>query len=362
MMKSAVQLARKAAEAYRRLSVREQRLANAVGLLLAAYLCLRIVRGALGQIDELDARIDRLQADIVNFSHQITRKQSVEEEYGKVAAQHSSEWTQAEIHDRLRQEIYRLAERQPPPLNEQGVPVTTTTNSGKLVEIPAIGQGILIEGEDGFREYRLSFRIPNAELRDMVDFLDRLQMSPQSLRIDGLDLLRDPMGKTVGATLNITRIVAAGVSSASASGATGEERALTAQDLNVTQWDCDQCATRVERAAEGAASPALSAHSAEGGGALYMARALPAGAVYELEMDLRARGDVWLQVQPEEGGDENATVVPVSSTGETYRYRCRYTVPGKAGLRTRLRVPLIELETAGSAVWLEHFAMDRVDE
>lgn len=358
MKKTAERLARTAAEKFQRLSPREQRLALAVAVLLSAYACLRVAQGALAHVGELDARIDRLQEDILNFSHQITRKQSVEEEYGKVAAQHSSAWTQAEIHDRLRQEIYRLAERQPPPLNEEGIPVTTTTNSGKLVEIPAIGQGILLEGEDGFREYRLSFRIPRARIEDLVDFLDRLQMSPQSLRIDGLDLMRDAMGREASATLNITRIVGAGVASRGGAPA-AEERALSPQELNAALWDCDDCAARVERGFEGGA--VLRASSPAGGGALYMARAFPAGAVYELEMDLRAEGDVWLQVLEEEGGAPG-TVLPVSSAGETYRYRCRYTVPGRPGARTRLRIPLIELETPGSAVWLERFAMERIDE
>lgn len=351
---------------FHQLSLREQRLAIAVACLLALYISFRLVRAATGYIDQLDTKIDRLQADIVNFSYLITRKESVEEQYERVAAQHSSEWTQAEIHDRLRQEIYRLAERQPSALDVNGIPIGTGTASGKLVEIPAIGQGTLVETEGGFREYRLSFRIPSAELKDVVDFLDRLQMSPQALRIDGLDILRDATQSKVGTTVEISRIIAAGTKEGEDGAATGTAaKPLTVQELNATNWECEDCAAEMERDALTNQVAALYARSTQGNGNLFMPRALPAGAVYELQIDARAEGEVWLGMRSDKKSGEDAAAleeIPVVGEGQANRYTVRFTVPGNAGSRTQVRVPHFNLAAPGAALWIDRFAMDRIDQ
>lgn len=190
-----------------RLSERERKLALAVLVLFALMASFTLVRRSLDTVLELDKRIAQMQDDILNYHRLIAKKQSVEAHYAEVATQHSSEWTEPEIQERLRQEIYRLAQITPPPLNEDGVPVRTNNPEGNLVEIPSLGQGVLREGGEGFREYTITFKVPPVEFAAMVEFLERLQGSPQSLRIDGLELIRHFSSTQVGATISITRTI-----------------------------------------------------------------------------------------------------------------------------------------------------------
>lgn len=358
-------LAKTLAEKFQRMSQREQRLATAVASLLVLFVCFRVLRASLGYLEQQDNTIDRLQGDILNYSFQITRKESVENQYERVAAQHSSEWTQAEIHDRLRQEIYRLAERQPSALDANGIPIGTGTASGKLVEIPAIGQGNLLETEGGFREYRLRFDIPNAELKDIIDFLDRLQMSPQALRIDGLDIIRDPYVSNVRTAVEIARIIASDAPEAATeiSEATATV-GLTPQELKTTLWECEACAMEASKDEATGQMTGLFARSTQGGGHFFMPRALPAGAVYELQLDLRAEGEVWLSARAGDSAPapSEQPELPIVGEGQTNRYTVRYTVPGTGGGRTQVQLPHFNLAKPGATVWIDRFAMDRIDE
>ena len=115
-------LLQKLNKAWDGLSKREQRLALAVAMLVALFSVVTTVRVAVQRITDLNSTIHNLQQDIVNYHGQIAKKKSVEAQYEKVAKQHSSKWTEAEIHDRLRGEIYRLAQNEPPELDENGIP------------------------------------------------------------------------------------------------------------------------------------------------------------------------------------------------------------------------------------------------
>lgn len=195
------------AEAWARRTPREQGLAMAVFALTATLVVLLGVRSALTTIDRLDREIDRLQSDIVNYSYQIARRQAVEARFAQVAQQHSSAWSESEIRDRLRQEIYRLGNTVPPELDEKGIPVSTGGDGEVLVSIPELRGGQLEAGGEGFREYRLDFTVLPAPFLDMVTYIERLQQSPQSLRIDRIDMRRDPGRPEVSAEIGITRIV-----------------------------------------------------------------------------------------------------------------------------------------------------------
>jgi len=188
-------------------SPREQLLAAAVVCLATAMLLVLGAREAWRTLDRLDREIARLSGDLVNHHYQIARRQSVDARFVAVANQHSSAWSESEIRDRLRQEIYRLANRVPPGLDAQGIPLSTGGEGGALVSIPKLAQGRLKESGGGFREYQISVHIPAAPIADMLAYLERLQESPQSLRLDRIDLRRDPARSEVSADLDITRIV-----------------------------------------------------------------------------------------------------------------------------------------------------------
>ncbi|HDP34967.1 MAG TPA: hypothetical protein ENN29_07645, partial [Candidatus Hydrogenedentes bacterium] len=196
-------------QTWRNLSEREQRLAVLTVIAATLMIVFFTFRRAQDRIDDLDREIDILEEQLVSFTGHLGHRDFIEAQYAAIAAQHSSEWTEAEIHDRLRQEIYRLAKNDPPPLDERGIPIDVAARSGNLVEI-SMGKGQMTEGGVGYREYRINLRIQPTYLNNIIEFLQRLHNSPQSLRIDALDLNRAPESDMVAASVDISRIVADG--------------------------------------------------------------------------------------------------------------------------------------------------------
>jgi hypothetical protein len=190
---------------------RERYYAMAAAGMIVLFIAFLTVRSARATMNRLDSSLARLQDNLGVYERLVAEREAVEAQFSRVAAQHSSKWTEPEILDRLRQEIYRLAQKEPPALDERGVPLSSTSTSGHLVEIPALGQGRLNEGQEGYREYSITFTVPPAPLENMMAFLQRLQNSPQSLRIDGLELVRPHHETSVSAIVDLTRIIVDGM-------------------------------------------------------------------------------------------------------------------------------------------------------
>jgi len=150
------------------LSERERWLAIATAGVIGLALALLVGMRVIAYLRDLDRTVARLEQDIENYAEQDARGVSVGRAYAGVAAQHSSAWTEAEIHNRLRQEIYRLALEDP-----DGPP----DSPNKLVEIPTLRQGALRDTGHGYREYQLSIKIPQTDIYSLVLFLIRLQAS-----------------------------------------------------------------------------------------------------------------------------------------------------------------------------------------
>ncbi len=351
----------KAYDQFERMSPREQRLAIIVAVLVTLFLIFAVVRTALGSLATLDAQVNRLQQNILNVKNQIRHRERTEAQYARVASQHSSAWTEAEILDRLRAEIYRLAQRQPPPLDEKGVPVEVTNSQGELVTIPTIQQGNLSEGEQGYREYNLSFSVPEAPLQDLVDFVDRLQNSPQSLRVDAIELVRDPVGEKVAANLTITRTIVAGISggvtAAPVAVAKAEENADAAPKgmrLNAAEWKVENCTIAAEP--EKGEATALIITPTEAGATAYIERVMPPG-VYNVDLEVATRGPATLAVadsgKPLEGalalapGDAPVRVRFQFHTASAERAPLRLPLFTMAGPESTLRITRIALEKAG---------------
>lgn len=350
----------RAAAQYEKMSPREQRLALIVGGLAFLFIVVLAVRTAIDSLGNLDAQINRAQTMILNTENQIRHRESIEEQYARVAAQHSSAWTAAEIHDRLRAEIYRLAQRQPPALNADGVPEKMTNTTGELVSIPSLQQGNLTEGEQGYREYMLNFNVPPAPLKDMIDFIDRLQNSPQSLRVDVLELTRDPLGEDVSANITITRTIVAGVKEdkaavvkVSAPKAAGEKKAA-GMKLNAAEWKTENCEVGAETG--GSETTALVFTPKAAGATAYVERAMPPG-VYQVSLDLSADGPASITVA--DNGEPLKGAVEVSPNKNiTCTFQCRTRSDG----RPQLRIPLLKLAEAGSTVRLTRMAVEKVAE
>lgn len=319
----------------------------ALGLVFLAWF---IVVSAQRQMEGLHAEVDRLQERVVTASFQIARKQQVEAEYARVAAQHSSAWDKYEVYERLRQEIFRLAQKVPPPLDESGVPVKASSESGALVEIPELRQGVMTENEGGYREYKLSFRIPTVELTDLFNFLERLRESPQSLRIDGLTFARDWNSTQVAAEVELTRII---VNNDQAPAEAGEEKSgggFTRIALDPKQWSADKGALQVT--GEG-----LVLQAQDDGAAMYLEQQLPGASSYDCVLELSSTGPGRLAVASgaEAKALEGAQDLP--GDGAPYRVHLQFTVPGKQGEAVAVRAPFITLNNYGTQVRVHSMAL-----
>ncbi len=187
-----------------RISRRERRLAILAGIFLGLSLAYALLVHALESLAAMDAEIERLEEDLVHYTAQMQRLDEVEEAFQGVAAEHSSEWTQEEIHDRLRREIIRLSLLNAPP---PGTAVEVSTGGPRLVSILQMPLGTLTRSEHGYREYAITFQTRPSTIRNIAQFLARLHKSPQVLRVEALELTRAHYSTAVTARITVVRIV-----------------------------------------------------------------------------------------------------------------------------------------------------------
>ena len=340
-------------EAWRRLLPREQRLGAVVAVLCLIMVCVMTGRKARNTISDLDRSIAQMQDAILNYTYQIGVKEGVERQYGGVAAQHSSAWSEAEIHDRLGQEIHRLAQKVPPQLDEDGIPYSTTTNE-LLVKIPSLQQGTLSDGGKGYREYRLSFQVPNTESQPVLDFIERLQGSPQSLRIDGLELMRSPLGTKVTANIDVARVIVDGAPEEVEASENHGARPTLAQEMDLADWHAQGGALSLVKEQLTKAENALRFETAGEGAEAYLVRSLPSHATYDVYVDLTSMGDGLIGVAQDRDGVTLPDTEPLRNDGKPYRYHFQFTAPGDPGNRVRLRAPYIQVESPSSKIYVSH--------
>ncbi|MBI1318018.1 MAG: hypothetical protein GC168_03580 [Candidatus Hydrogenedens sp.] len=323
-----------------RLNPREQGLAAIIGGLVLLMVAWSIISGAMSRLDQLGKNVDRLQEQIVIARRQILMRKSVEEHYAAVASQHSSAWDKYEVYERLRQEIFRLAQKVPPPLNEDGVPVRATNDTGLLVRIPELREGTMNDTDMGYREYKISFRIPEADLRDVFAFLERLHSSPQSLRIDGLLFNRGWDNTTVSTTIDLTRIIVDGTIPIRTSPDEPEALDLTTVDIAADRWIVDggtlsPNGTGVTLKCEGERA------------SMYMEAALPATRTAEVVLKVANKGRAMLGV-----ADSEDMLYPgaerLPDDGKPYEVRFAVSIPGRAGDVVTIRIPYLVLNGEGA--------------
>jgi len=339
------------------MSSRERNLAVLTGVCLFLFVGWSTVQGAQNKLNRLRAEVDRLQEQVVNSSAQISRKQQVEAEYAVVASQHSSAWDKYEVYERLRQEIFRLAQKVPPPLDENGVPVRSNSDSGALVNIPELRQGTMTESEEGYREYKINLRIPSVELNDLFNFLDRLRQSPQSLRIDGLTFARDWDRTVVNAEIDLTRIIVKG--DAAVSAGAGEERgggeeSFTRLALDPAQWVAENGTVR-------AAADTLILEATGDGAALYLEQPLPGASSYDCVIELSATGRGMLAIASGVDGVLMPGAEKLPADGAAYRAHFQFTVPGNRGEPVLMRVPYLKLSDPGAQLQIRSIELRRAE-
>lgn len=299
-------------DAWSRRSMRERQLALVVGALTAGLLLLLIGKGAFQVLDSLDREIGSLSNEILNSTRQIALREGVAARFTQVANQHSSDWSESEIRDRLRQEIYRLSNLDPPALDAQGIPLSTNNESGFLVEIPELGSGRLIEGEEGFREYQIEFSIRPVPLPALTGYLERLLESPQALRIDRIDLRRDPARTEFAANLVITRTVVDNPGGAAS------------VPLTTAGWTCEGCDVGVEVAS--GQEPVLVLRGTEVGGTAFLERSLSSGK-FDVALEMASNTEGQLSVMANGAALRCEGDTAIKSDGQFYRYAFQIALP-----------------------------------
>lgn len=329
-----------------RLSNREQVLLLGVIFCVVAFTLNLMYRSATNYLRELDNTIDRLQQDLINYTHQVALKQVVDAEYAQVAMQHSSKWTEAEIHDRLRQELYRLAQKYPPELDEDGIPMRTVTGTGALVEIPSLQQGVLRNVDENYREYTINLKIPYADFNNVVAFLQRLLSSPQSLRIDNLDLRRSPFDEKINAEMDITRIITAGLTDLQR---TAKDSFI---DLSLDPVDWSFTGGTLTKSSNSALNKSfIVAESNTNKMDIYFVRAFKPGEKWTLEVELATSASAFIFASsPDDIAFEG--MEKLKSDGSIYRYKILIEIPKVKMDRVRVRIPHIRIEGEGAKLFI----------
>ncbi len=342
------------------LSPREKLLFVLTGVAAVGGIALLISTQAVRRIDDLNARIDGLEQELINLTEQDRKTASVEKAFRDVATEHSSRWTEQEIHDRLREEIYRLALANPPPEGEK--PAGEIAHSDYMVQIPTLREGVLHDSGEGYREYRISFRLSPAPPANLLTFLSRIQASRQSLRVDGLELSRDPAGTDVNASLEIVRtVVDSGPEGASAPPELVSLVTNGGFEHGVGEpWLTPGCKAESSGlfATEGEACLAVSAEGEIG--QVFQQVTLQCGEFYRLEVDITARGDAKLSVvYPKDGAAFHGgqDVVP---DGTTNRIQVLFSPPGAAGESRAVLVPHLTLPAGGAQVFVDNVRLTQV--
>ena len=344
---------------WRHLNVRERRLAQVVALLVLLFMGYNLVQNSLVRLNELDARIDNYQQDLVNYRQQIALRQRVEQRYSRIAAQHSSAWSESEIQDRLRQEIYRLAMRTPPGLTPDGYPERSSDDRDTLVLVPTLGQGTLQEGGQGYREFMIAFRVPRAEFANMVTFLERLQTSPQSLRIDDLEINRSPLTTEVQSMIQITRTIVDGTDTLSADVPETLPLARWEDGLNPEDWQCDGC--ELTGGSDGE-QVLLASTNGSDSGALYTTYPLEGGRSYRILLDALSAGNVSLAAAWGETGRPAGNPVQLQNDGMRYTYELTFTAPYEAEAAGEVRIPVMHLAGADTEVAIHRLQIEETRE
>ena len=332
-----MQWLRKFSDLWARLNERERRLAMIVGAVTVLAAVLWGIRGTLDTLDELDRQITLAEDSLVSNAQQMKVREAVEVAYDQVAWQHSSAWTAAEILDRLRNEIYRLTYVEPSPLNEQGVAEKVENDSGQFIRRPFLGEGSLEEEEEGYREYKIRVRIENERFKDFVDYLERLQMSPQSLRIDGLDMIRNYFTDKVTASIDISRIIVGRV-----------DETWESVPQGAGQWVGLGCAVEPGPPLQGGGDQSVAISPAGPKGAAYLEIPVEGAGTYDVRFTARAQGNAVVQAYDTGAGANLEGEVPLRDDGEFHIYQLRFTLG--SGITQSVRIPFISMDGSQSKV------------
>lgn len=351
------------------LSASERRLAVVTAVLLAAFAVFLVVNRCLDALETLDATIESQELALVQFTEQAALAAPVERAFQAMATQHSSKWTQQEIHDRLAFEIRRLTLRQVPP---EGAPLPPARPGDSLVEIRAMPAGALDDSGNGYRSYQINFRTEPTSIQNIATFLQRLQQSTQALRVDFLELTRQPLSTDITAEFHVTRTViddagasdavTAAVEAAPAGNVTrnGGFEMWDAAQQQPADWNANGVAMSPETIEKTEGATALKATASAAGATVYQVQQLRAGATYEMRFDAASTGTVRIDVIDEATGDPMEGSSSLGTEPGMFAYRFRFTVPGSEAVPIPMRAPNFTFETVGASLIIDNVTIEEV--
>ncbi len=348
---------------WNKLSQRERVLSVAVIGLLMVGCGYFFVVPTLDELRVLDGAIEQLEEDIMQYARIAASADSIDEAFFEIEDQHSSAWTEVEIHERLRREIFRLALYHP-----GAVDVLYADQDEYLVNIPQLSKGHLKEGGDGYREYQISLNIPSATVENLVEFLRRIAESPQALQVDSLTLRRTVAKEgIVHATLEITRTVVDGAPSEKEQQKQRQRRpksfvinpsfdSFDEQERKFQAWETEGCVVAKSMDYATSNRTAMHAKAESGNGQVFQRIKLQGGFEYILSFDMAAIGKVKFSVAADSDGTSFGEV-DATSDGRAHRYELRFILHEDAGDSFLLRAPFIELMSADSEIYIDNVVL-----
>lgn len=350
-----------------RLSRRERRLALFTMVIVIGVVGYTVATLAINRLRELDQDIEQAENELYQLNLQARRLNEVDRAYTAVTEQHSSEWTQAEIHDRLRTELLRLALVNMPPPGS----LPSAFSGEHLVEIPSWPAGSLDDRGEGYREYHIRITTKPTSIKNIALFLQRIHESPQILRVDRLELARpSPETADVVLTMTVTRTIIGDAPQKSVAVSSTEPMENLARNAGFEEWD-ETASSFPEWEFENVKPARLDSGASEGSwrlqatcqgatGSIYQVHRLQPRTTYEWQADIAANGVAKLNVVYGDKQELGPEQIQVESDGRIRKYRVRFTTPDVPQDQMEMHVPEIRLESENCQVCMDNVLLYKV--
>lgn len=344
---------------------RERRLAFVTALVIAGALVYTVFNRTMESLELLDQRVADLELQLELAQIRMVQRNAVEQAFADIAAEHSSAWSEQEIRDRLKEEIYTLSKATMSPVG------MSTAAGGTLVDIPMLAGGVLNEGGEGYRIFETTFQVRPTGIGNLVRFLQRVQESPQVLRVESLELQRNPANAEVEAVITVSRTVIdfttddavyaalmerspVAVAAERNLSRNGSFEAYDAEAARFPEWDHVSCTVTPgsDLATDGAVC--LDAKARAEWASVFQYQTLNSASTYDLLLDVTASGPGRLEVFDEDGGAYLATGPELRPDGKPRRYHLRFNVPGATGETRTLRAPYVTIQEIGGTVAVDN--------
>jgi hypothetical protein len=197
-----------------------------------------------------------------------------------------------------------------------------------------LGSGRLIKSGAGFREYQIEFSIRPVPLPALTGYLERLLESPQALRIDRIDMRRDPERTEFAANLVITRTVV------------DRPGGRASTPMATTGWTCEGCEAGIED--RSGQEPVVVLRGTEAGGTAFLERSLSSAGVFDVVLEMASAAEGQLGVVANGAVLSCDGDIALNADNRFYRYRFKFALP-EVGANDRA-ASVLDVDTAACGV------------